>query len=96
MLSEPSHEHDYKIVIWMEGEPNEEGFVCDFRAVKRIFNNVVGSKLEGCDLDEIFAYPTSEALAEWIWARLVPFFPLKAIEVKEKPHSRAIYEGPRR
>ena len=28
MLSEPKHEHDFKVVIWMEGEPNEEGFIC--------------------------------------------------------------------
>lgn len=93
MLSEPKHEHDFKVVIWMEGEPNEEGFICDFRAVKRIFNNVVGRELEGKDLDDIFEYPTSENIAVWVWEKMSPFFPLHSVEVKEKPHSRAFYYG---
>ena len=40
MLSEPVHDHEFKVRILLEGEPNEEGFICDFRAVKRIFNRV--------------------------------------------------------
>jgi len=94
MLSEPSHDHEFKVVLWMEGEVNEEGFVCDFRAVKRIFNNVVKSELEGKDLDLLFDYPTAESLAIWIWEKMAPFFPMNSIEVKEKPHSRAVYYGP--
>lgn len=93
MLSEPSHEHDFTVAITMEGEPNEEGFVADFRAVKRIFNNIIVGRLEGADLDALFSYPTSENLAVWIWDRLDPFFPLYSIEVREKPHSRAVYFG---
>jgi 6-pyruvoyltetrahydropterin/6-carboxytetrahydropterin synthase len=94
MISEPLHDHDYKVCVWLEGDVNEEGFLCDFRAVKRIFNNVVGRKLEGKNLDEIFEYPTAENLSAWIWEKLDPFFPLHCIEVKEKPHSRVRYYGP--
>ncbi len=93
MLYEPKHEHDYRVVITMDGEINEEGFVVDFRAVKRIFYRVAGRELEGCDLDALFEYPTAENLSVWIWNRLISFFPLHSIEVFEKVHSRAVYYG---
>lgn len=94
MLTEPSHEHEFRVIVSMKGEPNEEGFICDFRAVKRIFNRVAGHPLEGKGLDTLFEYPTSENIAIWIWKKLSAFFPLYSIEVREKPHSRASYFGP--
>lgn len=93
MLVEPLHSHEFRVRIAMEGEPNEEGFVCDFRAVKRVFRRVIARELEGRNLDEIFPYPTSEVLARWIWGRLEPFFPLSRVEVAEKPHSWAVFDG---
>jgi len=94
MMTEPQHGHNYRVVICMEGEPNEEGFVCDFRAVKRIFKNVVLDGVEETSLDLIFEYPTAEVIASWIWHKLTPFFPLYSVEVKEKTNSWAIYYGP--
>jgi 6-pyruvoyltetrahydropterin/6-carboxytetrahydropterin synthase len=94
MLCEPSHFHDYVVEITMRGQANEEGFVCDFRAVKRIFNRVVGKRLHERNLDEIFEYPTAENVAVWVWERLIPFFPLYSITVREKAHSSATYFGP--
>lgn len=94
MLLEPKHGHDYVCRLIMHGEANEEGFVCDFRAVKRIFKRVVASRLEGADLDSLLEYPTSENLAAWIWKELEPFFPLHSVELREKPHSAVIYFGP--
>ena len=95
MLSEPNHPHDFTVTLTMEGEPNEEGFVVDFRAVKRTFRRVVAGELEGTDLDDRFEYPTSENLARWVWDTMIPFFPLHCVEVREKPHSAATYFGPR-
>ncbi|MGE3759365.1 MAG: 6-pyruvoyl tetrahydropterin synthase family protein [Pseudobdellovibrionaceae bacterium] len=95
MLSEPFHQHEYRAVIGIEGSPNEEGFVCDFRAVKRTFNRVVAQRLEGANLDEVFEYPTAENLAVWIWNAMTTYYPLHSVEVYEKPHSRAVYFGPR-
>ncbi len=94
MLVEPPHPHDYVVKITMQGEANEEGFICDFRAVKRIFRRVVSTELEGKNLDLIFQYPTSENLVVWVWEKLSPFFPLHAIEVREKSHSAVVYYGP--
>src|SRR5262245_7147253 len=94
MLSEPVHPHDFKVRVGMRGEPNEEGFIADFRAVKRLFRRIVVRELEGKNLDHYFEYATSENLAAWVWEKLSPFFPLYFIEVREKAHSRAIYYGP--
>jgi 6-pyruvoyltetrahydropterin/6-carboxytetrahydropterin synthase len=94
MMSEPVHPHNFTVRITMQGNPNEEGFVCDFRAVKRLFRRLVTSELEGRNLDDFFEYATSENLAVWIWQKLEPFFPLYSIEVREKPHSCAVYFGP--
>lgn len=94
MLSEPNHGHEFTVKIVLQGEPNEEAFLVDFRAVKRTFNRLVGNKLEGKNLDDLFPYPTAEALAQYVWTQLADFFPLHAIEVREKPHSAATYFGP--
>jgi len=91
MLVEPHHEHLYKVKLMMDGNLNEEGFVVDFRAVKRLFRRVVGSQLDGQDLDTHFEYPTAENLAKYVWQKMAPFFPLIEVEVKEKPHSSAFY-----
>ncbi len=93
MLYEPSHIHNYVVRVSFEGPLNEEGFVVDFRAVKRLFLRLVAQELEGKDLDSVFEYPTAENLSVFIWNQLAPFFPLHSIEVREKPHSSAIYYG---
>ncbi|MFM8315611.1 MAG: 6-pyruvoyl trahydropterin synthase family protein [Deltaproteobacteria bacterium] len=93
MLFEPNHPHEFFVVIGIEADCNEEGFVCDYRAVKRTFNRVIKSKVQGKNLDLMFEYPTSEKLAHWIWDELKVFYPLSFIEVREKPHSKAVYRG---
>ncbi len=93
MMYEPHHSHVFKVVVSIHGEINEEGFTCDFRAIKRIVNKVVIKKLDNADLDHIFMYATSENLAVWIWKRLEKFFPLYSIEVHEKEHSKVVFFG---
>jgi 6-pyruvoyl-tetrahydropterin synthase len=94
MMSEPPHSHDFRLVGGIEGGLNEEGFVCDFRAVKRLVQRVVIRELEGKELDSMFEYATSENLALWAWDRLSPYYNLHSIEIWEKPHSRVAYYGP--
>jgi 6-pyruvoyltetrahydropterin/6-carboxytetrahydropterin synthase len=93
MLTEPSHSHEFTVRISLEGPVNEEGFVCDFRAVKRLFKRLIVRELHERNLDDLFEYATSENLSIWIWNRLEPFFPLYSVEVREKPHSKAVYFG---
>lgn len=94
MLFEPNHPHDFVVVVGIESDCNEEGFVCDFRAVKRTFNRVIKQRVQEANLDLMFEFPTSENLAKWIWGELRTFYPLSFVEVREKPHSKAIYQGP--
>ena len=94
MMYEPNHPHEVYVTVAMQGQLNEEGFICDFRAVKRMFKKIVVAQLENKNLDDIFEFPTSENLAVWVWNELEKFFPLHSIEVREKPHSKAIYFGP--
>lgn len=94
MMFEPSHPHDFSVRLFFEGVLNEEGFLVDFRAVKRLAHRLVVRELDGSDLDTKFAYATSENLAAWIWERLAPFFPLHSVEIREKQHSSAVYYGP--
>lgn len=94
MLFEPVHEHEFHVVVGIKAPINEEGFVCDYRAVKRTFKKVIADRLSGTNLDDLFDYATSENLAVWVWQELTKFYPLHSIEVREKPHSRAVYYGP--
>ena len=94
MLYEPAHEHEFRVTLTLEAPVNEESFVVDFRAVKRTFRRIVARQLEGADLDSLFAYPTAEALAIYVWNAMVKFYPLYSVEVREKPHSAALYFGP--
>ena len=93
MLYEPNHEHTFTVRLTMEGNTNSEGFLCDFRAVKRLFFKLLGNKLHGANLDDWMEYPTSENLAKIIWTEMNFFFPLKSVSVSEKPHSIATYSG---
>ena len=95
MLYEPAHEHEFRVTLTMEAAMNEENFVVDFRAVKRTFRRIVARELEGTDLDAIFPFPTAEAMAVYVWDKMEKFYPLYSIEVREKPHSTAIYFGPK-
>lgn len=94
MLYEPAHEHEFRVTLTLEAPVNEESFVVDFRAVKRTFRRIVARRLEGADLDQLFPYPTAEALAMYVWEAMEKFYPLYAVEVREKPHSTALYFGP--
>jgi 6-pyruvoyl-tetrahydropterin synthase len=94
MLYEPPHEHEFRVTLTLEGPMNEESFVVDFRAVKRTFRRIVGRRLEGADLDRLFPFPTAEALAVYVWEAMEKFYPLHSVEVREKPHSAAVYFGP--
>lgn len=94
MLYEPSHEHEFRVTLTVEAPLNEEGFVVDFRAVKRTFRRIVARQLEGADLDRVFPFPTAEAMAVYVWDAMQKFYPLHSVEVREKPHSTAVYYGP--
>lgn len=90
------HGHSYRIQIWVKGELDKKlGWVMDFAEIKDAFEPL-RLKLDHYYLNEIegLENPTSEILAQWIWARLKPTLPqLSKIFVSETCTSAAVYVG---
>ncbi len=90
------HGHSFRVTVHVEGPlmPNE-GWVMDFADLKRIFQPLY-DRLDHYYLNEIegLENPTSEVLAQWIWARLKPTLPgLSQIVVRETCTSGCAYRG---
>lgn len=90
------HGHSFRIEIHVAGEVDERsGWVMDFADLKRAFAPI-HAQLDHHFLNEIegLENPTSENLARWIWARLVPNLPgLSKIVVQETCNSGCVYRG---
>ncbi|MCC6809490.1 MAG: 6-carboxytetrahydropterin synthase QueD [Deltaproteobacteria bacterium] len=88
------HGHSYRVQIWVRGPLDPKlGWVMDFAEIKDAFEPL-RLKLDHYYLNEIAGLenPTSEVLAEWIWARLKPTLPsLSKILVSETCTSAAVY-----
>lgn len=83
-LNEPVHEHLFSYEATFFGPLNAEGYLIDFREISRAFDAHINARLEGKDLGELFAHPTTEALAIWIFNVLKPLYPqLCEIKVSE-------------
>lgn len=90
------HGHSYQIHIAIEGDVDpERGWVMDFAAIDERAVPLV-KMLDHQVLNEIdgLANPTSELLAAWWWARLVPTLSqLVEVVVSETESSRCVYRG---
>lgn len=87
------HGHTYKIVVGVEGEPNEQGWIIDFAeisaAVQPILNRIDHTLLNAVPgLDN----PTAENIAVWIYNEIKKILPVMSfISVQEGLASRVIY-----
>lgn len=89
------HGHTYKLVIYVEGELQEAGWIIDFAEMKKIIKPIIDI-VDHQLLNNIpgLENPTSELLAVWLWNKIKPHLPsLKKIELSETPTSGVIYEG---
>ena len=90
------HGHSYRVRVCVEGELDPTlAWVIDFADVAAAFEPV-RLRLDHYYLNEIegLENPTSEALAQWIWARLRPALPnLSRIEVSETCTAGCVYRG---
>ena len=93
LLQEKSHIHTYTLRISIKGKAGKEGFVCDFRILKRVIQNRILSRLHGANLDDLFSYPTAENIAVWVWKEMAFFFPLSKVEIREKPYAWVEFSG---
>lgn len=65
------HGHTFTLHVTVEGPVDENGLVIDFIVLKRIVKRRVLDHMDHKNLNETFENPSSERLAEWIWAQLV-------------------------
>ena len=91
------HGHSFRVELHVSGPLDPRmGWVMDFADVKRAFQPLY-DQLDHHYLNDIpgLENPTSERLAEWIWAALKPGLPLlSAVVVHETCTSGCRYIGP--
>jgi len=92
------HGHTYKLVVVIEGIPNDEGMIMDFVELKEIVKEHVLKYLDHAYLNDIIEQPTAENIAIWIWNRLYDLLKrdncqLFEIQVWETRESGVVYRG---
>lgn len=90
------HGHSYQFTVHVAGPLHPlYGWVLDFGDLKKAVNPII-DELDHYYLNEIpgLENPTSEVLAQWLWARIRPDMPeLTQITVRETCTSGCIYRG---
>lgn len=90
------HGHSFQVEVHVSGSVDRDlGWVVDFADIQRAWQPIHANLDHRC-LNDIAGLenPTSEHLAEWLWARLKPGLPgLSKIVVMETPASGCIYRG---
>jgi 6-pyruvoyltetrahydropterin/6-carboxytetrahydropterin synthase len=90
------HGHSFRCEVHVRGEIEPgSGWVMDFADISAAFEPLRAA-LDHRFLNEVegLSNPTSEILARWIWARLVPALPgLSAVVVRETCTSGCVYRG---
>lgn len=92
------HGHTYKLVVTVEGKPDDQDMVIDFVLLKKIVHDEVINILDHAYINDIIENPTAENIAKWIWGKLSKKIEeqgcrLYEIEVWETEDSSVIYRG---
>jgi 6-pyruvoyltetrahydropterin/6-carboxytetrahydropterin synthase len=87
------HGHNYRLIVTVEGEVDENGLVIDFKELKEIVNKYVVDVLDHKHLNDIINNPSAEHMCVWIWEHLKPHLPiLKRLTVYETDNCYCVYE----
>ena len=90
------HGHSFRVEVHVRGDLDPRlGWVMDFADLKAAVKPVI-AELDHYYLNEIAGLenPTSEVLARWLWARLIPALPtLTRIVVGESCSSGCTFHG---
>lgn len=87
------HGHNYKIIVTVEGEVQEDCMVIDYKIIKdKVKRNVI-DRLDHTHLNDTIDNPSAENLAVWIWDKLQNDLPLKKIAVYETEDYACEYSG---
>ena len=90
---EDLHGHNYKVIVTIEGEVQEDGMVLDFKIVKSKVKEKVINILDHKHLNDIIENPSAEHVAIWIWDKIKDDMPLKKVTVYETENYYCTYEG---
>ncbi|MDR1977523.1 MAG: 6-carboxytetrahydropterin synthase QueD [Synergistaceae bacterium] len=85
---EALHGHTYRLAVVLEGDPDEEGMILDFRELSCVVKERVVSRLDHSYINDILQQPTAENIAHWVWEQIEeevsrPNCRLSSIEVWE-------------
>jgi len=92
------HGHNYRLIVKVLGNPDEDGMVIDFTELKSIVKNEALDKLDHAYINDILEQPTAENISVWIWDKIETKLKksncrLFEVEVWESPQSKVIYNG---
>lgn len=87
------HGHNYKVIITITGEVQEDGMVMDFKLIKESVNKNVIDPLDHTHLNDTIENPSAENLAIWIWDKLKNELPLSKIVIYETEDYFCEYYG---
>lgn len=83
------HGHTYKLIVTVEGTPDETGMVMDLFDLKKIVSEKIVSKMDHCFLNDLYSQPTVENMAKDIFSKLENEFK----KTKVNLFSIRLYEG---
>lgn len=93
-LNEVRHEHHFNYQVTLHGPLNKEGYLVDFRDLDLFLKTVVNHRLNNLDLNTLFAHPTTENVAIWIFETVRAQFPqIVRVRLAEAPDRWAEYTG---
>lgn len=92
------HGHTYKMVVKLEGVPDNEGMIYDFVELKKIVRSKIVDKFDHAYLNDIIAQPTAENIAVYVWNALKDDLKrenckLFEVEIWETKTSGIVYRG---
>lgn len=85
------HGHNYRLQVTVTGDLNPDDLVIDFLELKDIVQQQVIAKLDHTHLNDQFANPTCELVAQWIWQQLKPHVPVTSVRLWETDTSSVTY-----
>lgn len=87
------HGHNYKLIVTIEDEVQEDGMVMDFKIVKEKVNENVINKIDHTHLNDLMDNPSAENMCIWIWGQLKNELPLKKLQLYETDDYACEYDG---
>lgn len=90
------HGHTYRMIVTLDGRPDDEGMIEDFGEVKRVVNERVVSVLDHSCINDTIPQPTAENIARWAFERIDDdlrgeLYELASVEVFETARSSAVF-----